>query len=98
MALKMHRSVATHPGVWLREEMVKPYGLTVTELAKRFEVSRPPLNNLLNGKAGLSPDMAIRFEKAFGIPAATLLRMQVAYDLANAKAEDIKVERIPEPA
>ena len=79
--------------------MVGPYGISVTDLANRFSVSRPPLSNLLNGKAGLSPDMAIRFEKAFGVSAATLLRMQAAYDLARAEemADSIKVDRIPEP-
>ena len=99
MALKMHRALAVHPGTWLKEEMVGPYGISVTDLANRFSVSRPPLSNLLNGKAGLSPDMAIRFEKAFGVSAATLLRMQAAYDLARAEemADSIKVDRIPEP-
>ena len=99
MALKMHRTLAVHPGTWLKEEMVVPYGVTITDLAERFGVSRPPLSNLLNGKAGLSPDMAIRFEKAFGVSAATLLRMQASYDLARAEqmAGSIKVDRIPEP-
>ena len=99
MALKMHRTLAVHPGTWLKEEMVVPYGVTVTDLAERFGVSRPPLSNLLNVKAGLSPEMAIRFEKAFGVSAATLLRMQATYDLARAEklADGIKVDRIPEP-
>jgi addiction module HigA family antidote len=54
------------------------------------------MSNLLNGKAGLSAEMAIRFEKAFGLRAETLLRMQVAHDLASARAreKDIKVERL----
>ena len=58
------------------------------------------MSNLLNGKAALSPEMAIRFEKAFGIPAATMLRMQAGWDLARAemRADEIKVERWPEAA
>ena len=59
-------------------------------------LTRQALSNLLNGKAGLSADMAIRFEKAFGLRAETLLRMQAAYDLAQARAheKDIKVARV----
>ncbi|HEX2763833.1 MAG TPA: HigA family addiction module antitoxin, partial [Allosphingosinicella sp.] len=64
--------------------------------AEGFGVSRPAVSNLLNGKADLSPEMAIRFEKAFGIPAETMLRMQTAYDLASARQHEheIKVARL----
>ena len=65
-------------------------------LAEKLRVTRQAMSNLLNGKAGLSADMAIRFEKAFGLRAETLLRMQAAYDLAQARAheKDIKVARV----
>ena len=100
MAIKVHRAFAIHPGPWLREEVVNPYRLAISEVAKRLGVTRVAMSNLLNGKAALSPDMAIRFEKAFGISAATLMRMQVAHDLVKAEeaAKSIKIDRIPEPA
>ena len=68
--------------------------MTVT--ATKLDVTRQAMSNLLNGNAGLSADMAIRFEKAFGVHADTLLRMQAAYDLAQARAheKDIRVERV----
>ena len=96
MAIKLHASFAVHPGTWLRTEIVGPSGLSVTVLAEKLRVTRQAMSNLLNGKAGLSADMAIRFEKAFGLRAETLLRMQAAYDLAQARAheKDIKVARV----
>ena len=96
MAIKLHSSFAVHPGEWLRSEVVEPYGLSVTVTAQKLHVTRQAMSNLLNGSAGLSADMAIRFEKAFGVRANTMLRMQAAYDLAQARAheKDIKVERV----
>ena len=100
MNIKLHKSFAVHPGPWLRRNIVEPYKLTQAEAAKALGVTRVALSNVLNGKAALSPEMAIRFEKGFGVKAATILRMQAAYDLAQAteKAKSIKVRRIPEPA
>lgn len=86
MALRMHPSLAVHAGDWLKTEIVEPAGVTTTALAGHLGVSRQALSTLLNGKASLSADMAIRFEKAFGINADTLLRMQTAYDLAQARS------------
>jgi addiction module HigA family antidote len=96
MALKMHPSLAVHVGDWLKTEIVEPYGLTVTAVADHLGVSRQAMSTLLNGKAGMSADMAIRFEKAFGVKAEMLLRMQASYELANARAnkKDIKVGRL----
>ena len=84
-----------HPGSIIRHDCLVPLGLTVTAAAKVLGVSRQALNNLLNGKAGVTPEMAIRLEKAFGGTADTWLRMQMNYDLARAmKAENkIKVAR-----
>ena len=97
MALKMHPSLAVQVGDWLKSEVVAPAGVSVTALAAHFGVSRQALSTLLNGNASLSPDMAIRFEKAFGVKADTLLRMQAAHDLAQARRleNEIKVERLP---
>lgn len=96
MAIKLHQSFAVHPGQWLKVEFIEPYGLSVTVAAEKLGVTRQAMSNLLNGKAGLSAEMAIRFEKAFGMRADTLLRMQAAHDLAQARAreKDIKVERL----
>jgi addiction module HigA family antidote len=96
MAIKLHPSFTVHQGLWLRTEIVEPHGLNVTVTAGKPEVTRQAMSNLLNGRAGLSADMAIRFEKAFGLRADTLVRMQAAHDLAQARAHeaDIKVERV----
>jgi antitoxin HigA-1 len=96
MAMTFHSSFAVHPGEWLRAEIVEPHELSVTATAEKLRVTRQAMSSLLNGKAGVSAEMAIRFEKAFGLRADTLLRMQAAHDLANARAHerDIRVERI----
>src|SRR5579863_9850023 len=73
-----------HPGRIVREECLKPLGLTVTSAARILGVSRQALNNLVNQRAGISPEMAIRLSKAFGSTADTWLRMQSNYDLARA--------------
>jgi antitoxin HigA-1 len=91
---------AVHPGTWLNDEVVKPSRLSVTNLARHFGVSRQAMSTLLNGRVGLTAEMAIRFEKAFGLKADTLCRMQTNYDLAQAKAtqEQIKVKSLIEAA
>lgn len=96
MAIKLHSSFAVHPGEWLRLEIVDPAGLNVTQLADHLDVSRQSISKLLNGRQGLSADMAIRFEKAFGLKAETLMRMQASHELAEARAheDDIEVERV----
>jgi antitoxin HigA-1 len=96
MAIQLHSSMAVHPGLWLKRNVVDHYGLTVTRVAEKLHVTRPAMSHLLNGKADLSPEMAIRFEKGFGIPADTMLRMQTTFDLAKARAhaDEIDVERL----
>jgi addiction module HigA family antidote len=96
MAIKLHPSFAVHPGEWLRTEIVEPHGLNVTDTASKLHVTRQAMSNLLNGNAGLSAEMAIRFEKAFGVLADTMMRMQAAHDLAEARAREheILVERV----
>ncbi|HEX8444932.1 MAG TPA: HigA family addiction module antitoxin [Allosphingosinicella sp.] len=88
MPAKLHGSFAVHPGTWLRTEIVEPAGLSVTALSQRLRVTRRAASNLLNGKAGLSAKMAIRFEKAFGLKADTLMRMQAAHALAGVRARE----------
>jgi len=84
-----------HPGRIVRQECLEALGLSVTEGAKVLDVTRQALNNLVNEKAAISPEMAIRLEKAFSGTADTWLRMQAAYDLAQArkKADKINVQR-----
>jgi|SRR5208283_1247066 len=84
-----------HPGQIVRHDCLEPLGLSVTEGAKILRITRQALNNLVNGRAGVSPEMAIRLSKAFGSTAETWLQMQVAYDLAQARKREgeIRVDR-----
>jgi len=85
-----------HPGYFIRAEIIGPAGLSVTAAAAALQVSRPALSSLLNGKADLSGDMALRLEKAFGIKMDTLMRMQSAYDIAQTRKREkqIRVRRV----
>ena len=85
-----------HPGLSVRHDCLEPLGLSITEGAKALGVTRQAMNNLVSGKAGISAEMAIRLEKAFGGGAETWLRMQAAYDLAQARgrAGELGVERM----
>lgn len=74
-----------HPGEILREECLVPLSLSVTKGAEVLGVTRQTLNNLVNEKSGISPEMAVRLEKAFGSEAGFWLRLQTAYDLAQAR-------------
>ena len=84
-----------HPGLSVRHDCLEPLGLTITDGAKVLGVSRQALNSLVNGKGGISPEMAIRLGKAFGGSADAWLTLQTAYDLAQAKkmAKNITVKR-----
>ena len=88
-----------HPGRSIRNACLEPLGLSVTEGARVLGVSRPTLSSVINGKAGISPEMAIRLEKAFGGTADVWLRMQAAHDLAQARKreKEIKVRRYAPP-
>src|SRR6185369_17706978 len=81
-----------HPGRIVRHGCLEPLGLSVTDGAKVLGVSRQALNNIVNGKAGISPEMAIRLTKAFGSTEETWLRMQLAYDLAEARKNENKIK------
>jgi addiction module HigA family antidote len=89
------RKEPAHPGGFVKHEVLKPLGLSVTEAADALGVTRPALSALLNERAQLSPEMAIRIEKAFGVSMETLMRMQNSYDIAQARKREaeIKVER-----
>ena len=97
----MRKLNPVHPGRFLRSEIIEAHDLSVTEAARILRVSRPTLSSLLNAKSDLSGDMALRFEKAFGVDMETLMRMQNSYDIAETRtrAKKIHVERYePRPA
>ena len=85
-----------HPGLSVRHDCLEPLGLNVTEAAKKLGIRRKQLSDIVNCHAGISPEMAIRLDKAFGGGAETSLRLQAAYDLAQARkrADEIEVERV----
>ena len=89
----------SHPGDFIRTEIVEELGLTVTKAAEILGVRRATLSDLLNGKTALSPEMALRIEKAFGMGMDMLLRMQAWHDTTQmrARASEISVQRY-EPA
>jgi antitoxin HigA-1 len=85
-----------HPGLSVRHDCLEPLGLRVTEAARKLGVSRKQLSHIVNGHSAISPEMAIRLDKAFGGGAETWFRLQAAYDLAQAMrhADRIEVERL----
>ncbi len=85
----------SHPGQFIRMEVIEPLGLSVTAAAKALGVTRPALSNLLNGRASLSSAMAIRMEKAFGLRMEHLMRIQLAYDVARAQASSDRIDVQP---
>ncbi|MGI4826881.1 MAG: HigA family addiction module antitoxin [Janthinobacterium lividum] len=84
-----------HTGAFIRTEIIEPHGLTVTAAAKALGVSRPALSSLLNAKADLSGDMALRIEKAFGVDMELLMRMQSSYNIAQARKRENEIKVSP---
>ena len=84
-----------HPGSFVRTEIIEPMELSVTEAAGVLGITRTALSAFLNERSSLSPDMALRIEKAFGVSMDTLMRMQNTYDIAQARKRegDINVPR-----
>ena len=84
-----------HPGDLIRTEVIEALGLSVTKAAEILQVRRATLSDLLHGKAALTPDMALRIEKAFGPEMDHLLRMQLAFDVSRTRAHagDLSIER-----
>ncbi len=81
-----------HPGEIVKYECLEALGVSVTTAASAMGVTRQALSNLVNGSAGISPEMAIRLEKAFGGTAEHWLRMQLAFDLAAARKSEAKIK------
>lgn len=84
-----------HPGDLIKTEVIDALGLSVSRAAEILKVRRATLSDLLNGKAALTPEMALRIEKAFGPEMDHLLRMQLAYDVAKARerVRDLAIKR-----
>jgi len=75
----------THPGTFVKHEVIEPLGLSVTDAARVLGVTRAALSAVLNERSSLSPEMALRIERAFGISMDTLLRMQLSVDIAETR-------------
>jgi addiction module HigA family antidote len=84
-----------HPGGFVRTEIVEPLGLSVTYAAHVLGVTRTALSAFLNERSSLSPDMALRIEKAFGVSMDTLMRMQNSYDIAQARKREGEIDVAP---
>lgn len=84
-----------HPGGFVRSEIVEPLGLSVTRAAQVLGVTRSALSALLNERTSLSPEMALRIEKAFGVSMDTLMRMQTSYDIAQTRMREDDIDLLP---
>ena len=89
-----------HPGEILKEDVLAEAGLTVARAAEILGVGRPALSAVLNGRASLSPEMALRFEKAFGVSIELMLKIQLNFDIAKTRkmAKSIKVRKYSKAA
>jgi addiction module HigA family antidote len=94
MAQDIRMKNPAHPGGFIKTEIIEPLGLSVTDAAQALGITRAALSAFLNERASLSPDMAIRIQKAFGVSMDTLMRMQNSYDIAQAhrREGEIKVQ------
>ena len=84
-----------HPVGFVKSEIVKALGLSVTDAAQALGVTRPALSAFLNERASLSPEMALRIEKAFGVSMDTLMRMQNSYDIAQTRKREGEITVAP---
>ena len=89
MPMKNH----SHPGRIVRQDFLEPLGLTVTEAARMLGVARQTINDLVNEKAGISAEMAVRLSKAFGPSPDMWVRLQANYDLSRVRQDEISVAR-----
>jgi addiction module HigA family antidote len=91
----MRMNSPAHPGGFIKSEIIEPLGLTVTQAAGVLGVTRPALSALLNERANLSPEMALRIEKAFGVSMETLMRMQGSFDIAAMRTRAAEITVAP---
>ena len=83
-----------HPGGLVLRQCIEPLGLTITDAAAALGVTRTTLSELVNGKRGVSPEMAVRLSKVFGGSAQSWLVQQAQYDLARVRADRIRLKRL----
>jgi addiction module HigA family antidote len=83
-----------HPGGSVLRQCIEPLGLTITQAAAALGVTRTTLSELVNGKRGISPEMAVRLSKVFGSTAESWLVQQAQYDVAHVRADRIKLKRL----
>ncbi|HEX4319798.1 MAG TPA: HigA family addiction module antitoxin [Acidobacteriaceae bacterium] len=83
-----------HPGTVVLTECIEPLGLTITQAAQALDVTRTTLSELVNGKRGISPEMAIRLSQVFGSSATSWITQQAQYDLAQVPAGRIRLKRL----
>ena len=83
-----------HPGLVVLRDCIEPLGLTITAAAAALHVTRTTLSELVNGKRGISPEMAMRLEQVFGGSAESWLVQQVQYDLSRIKPQSVKLQRL----
>lgn len=88
MVARFKADAPEHPGGFVKSEIIEAHGLSVTEAASALGVTRPALSKLLNGRAHLSPEMALRIEKAFGISMDSLMGMQNSFDIAETRKKE----------
>lgn len=98
MAQGIRMKNPAHPGGFIKNEIIEPVGLSVTAAAKTLGITCPALSALLNERVNLSPEMALRIEKAFSISMDTLMRMQNSYDIAQIRARQNEISVVPFPA
>ena len=91
----IHLKNPAHPGGFIKHEIIEPLGLSVTAAANVLGVTRATLSTLLNERAHLSPEMALRVEKAFGVSMDTLMRMQNSYDIAQTRKREDEINVTP---
>lgn len=97
MAARMSHRLAepAHPGGFVKSEIIEPHGLSVTDAARALGITRAALSAFLNEHSALSPEMALRLEKAFGVSMETLMRMQNSYDIAQARRREGEIKVKP---
>lgn len=95
MAARLKTKMPEHPGGFVKSEVIEARGLSVTEAASALGVTRPALSKLLNGRAHLSPEMALRIEKAFGMSMDSLMVMQNSFDIAEARKKEGEINVLP---
>jgi len=81
-----------HPGAFVRTEIIEPLGLSVTAAAAALGITRAAFSTFLNERSSLSPEMALRIEKAFGVSMDTLMRMQNSHDIAQARGREAEIK------